>query len=285
MKITDIHGKITLSNGVKMPYLGLGVYKSKDGKEVKNAINYALDAGYRLIDTASFYDNEEGVGEAIKNSSIHREELFITTKVWNDDQGYENTLKAFEVSRQKLNLDYIDLYLIHWPVPDVLEETWQALEKLYKDGKVRAIGVCNCLQHQLETIKKSGTIMPMVLQNEFHPKLVKQELIDYCKKENIQYQAWSPLMRGRILDNKTIAKIAEKHDKSIAQVIIRWDLQKGVLTIPKSVHQQRIEDNANVFDFELTAEEIKTIDALHNDERTGAHPDHFMKHFAKKSKA
>ena len=283
MKITDIHGKITLSNGVKMPYLGLGVYKSKDGKEVKNAINYALDAGYRLIDTASFYANEEGVGEAIKNSNINREELFITTKVWNDDQGYENTLKAFEISRQKLNLDYIDLYLIHWPVPNVLEETWQALEKLYKDGKVKAIGVCNCLQHQLETIKESGTIMPMVLQNEFHPKLVQQELIDYCKKENIQYQAWSPLMRGRILENKILAKIAEKHHKSIAQVIIRWDLQKGVLTIPKSVHQKRIIENANIFDFELTAEEIKNIDALHNDERTGAHPDHFMEHFARKS--
>lgn len=283
MKITDIKGTVTLQNGVKMPSLGLGVYKSKNGEEVKNAINYALDAGYRLIDTASFYDNEEGVGEAIKNSNINREELFITTKVWNDDQGYENTLKAFEVSRQKLNLDYIDLYLIHWPVPDVLEETWQALEKLYKDGKVKAIGVCNCLQHQLETIKKNGTILPMVLQNEFHPKLVQQELIDYCKKENIQYQAWSPLMRGRILENETIAKIAKKYNKSIAQVIIRWDLQKGVLTIPKSVHQKRIKENADVFDFELTTAEVKTISSLDENERTGAHPDHFMEHFANKS--
>tara|TARA_B100000678_G_scaffold8291_2_gene6925 strand:+ start:1485 stop:2396 length:912 start_codon:yes stop_codon:yes gene_type:complete len=281
MKITDINGKVTLSNGVKMPYLGLGVYKSKDGEEVKNAINYAFDAGYRLIDTASFYNNEEGVGEAIRESEIERKELFITTKVWNDDQGYQNTLKAFETSRQKLGLDYIDLYLIHWPVPHVLEETWQALEKLYNDGKVKAIGVCNCLQHQLETIKQAGSIVPMVLQNEFHPKLVQQELIDYCKRENIQYQAWSPLMRGQILENKTIAEIAKKYNKSIAQVILRWDLQKGVLTIPKSVHQQRIEENRNIFDFKLTSEEVKTIDALHNNERTGAHPDHFMEHFAK----
>ncbi|SHI50883.1 Aldo/keto reductase [Mesonia phycicola] len=281
MKITDITGKVTLHNGIEMPYLGLGVYKSKDGNEVVKAIHNALEAGYRLIDTASFYNNEEGVGEAIKTSSVARDQIFVTTKVWNDDQGYENTLKAFEVSRSKLNLDYIDLYLIHWPVPDVLEGTWRALEKLYKDGKVKAIGVSNCLTHQLETIKKSGSIKPMVLQNEFHPKLLQQDLIDYCKKENIQYQAWSPLMRGRILENEVIKEIANKYNKSVAQIIIRWDLQKGVLTIPKSVHKQRIIENASVFDFTLTDEEISTIDLLDNDERTGAHPDHFMEHFNK----
>ncbi|MBW2960618.1 aldo/keto reductase [Mesonia sp. JHPTF-M18] len=281
MNITDIQGKITLHNGIEMPYLGLGVYKSKDGNEVKNAISFALNAGYRLIDTASFYGNEKGVGEAIRESKLSRDEIFVTTKVWNDDQGYENTLKAFEISIKKLGLDYLDLYLIHWPVPDVLEETWQALEKLYIEGKVKAIGVCNCLKHQLETIKKSGTILPMVLQNEFHPKLVQQELIDYCKKQNIYYQAWSPLMRGQILNNKTLTEIARKYNKSVAQIIIRWDLQKGILTIPKSVHKNRIEENAAVFNFQLSSDEIKKIDALHTNERTGAHPDHFMEHFSK----
>lgn len=281
MKITDISGTAKLHNGTEMPYLGLGVYKTKDGAEVKAAINFALEAGYRHIDTASFYKNEEGVGEAVKTSAIPREEIFVTTKVWNDDQGYEETLKAFEVSLQKLKMDYVDLYLIHWPVPGKYLETWTALEKIYKEGKAKAIGVCNCLPHHIEAIMDEGDIKPMLLQNEFHPRLVQQPVIDFCKKNEIQYQAWSPLMRGRILENEKLRKLASKYGKSPAQIIIRWDLQKGVITIPKSVHKERIEENADIFDFQLSSEEVALIDSLDREERTGAHPDHFMDHFAK----
>ncbi|MGA9590086.1 MAG: aldo/keto reductase [Salegentibacter sp.] len=281
MKITDISGTAKLHNGTEMPYLGLGVYKTKDGAEVKAAINFALEAGYRHIDTASFYKNEEGVGEAVKTSAIPREEIFVTTKVWNDDQGYEETFKAFEVSLQKLKMDYVDLYLIHWPVPGKYLETWAALEKIYKEGKAKAIGVCNCLPHHIEAIMDEGDIKPMLLQNEFHPRLVQQPVIDFCKKNEIQYQAWSPLMRGRILENEKLRKLASKYGKSPAQIIIRWDLQKGVITIPKSVHKERIEENADIFDFQLSSEEVALIDSLDREERTGAHPDHFMDHFAK----
>ncbi|MDN3593430.1 aldo/keto reductase [Zunongwangia endophytica] len=282
MKITDINGRVQLNNGLDMPYLGLGVYKTKDGEEVRNAIHYALKAGYRHIDTASFYKNEEGVGAAIIESGIAREEIFITSKVWNDDQGYEGTLEAIDESLEKLKMDYLDLYLIHWPVPDTLNETWRAMEEIYKSGKVKAIGLCNCVEHQMDTVIENGSIKPMLLQNEFHPKLLQQNMLDFCAKNNIQYEGWSPLMRGQILDNNIIKNIAEKYGKSTAQVVLRWDLQKGVITIPKSVHQDRIEQNAAIFDFELSEVEVKQIDSLDNDKRTGAHPDHFMEHFADK---
>ncbi|MCH4824367.1 aldo/keto reductase [Gramella lutea] len=282
MDISDIKATITLHNGVKMPYLGLGVYKAEDGKEVKNAIHYALEAGYRLIDTAAFYDNEEGVGTAISSSNIPREDIFVTSKLWIDDQGKENTRKAFENSLKKLGFEYLDLYLIHWPVPGKFLESWKVLQKLYEDGKVKAIGVSNCLQHHLESIKDLGGIQPMVLQNEFHPKLIQQELIDYCRKNAIQYQAWSPLMRGEILDHKILKDLAEEHKKTIAQIVLRWDLEKGVASIPKSVHKDRIIENANIFDFELSPDDIQKIDALENHTRTGAHPDKFMEYFRKK---
>lgn len=279
MRITDIHGKVKLVNGIEMPYLGLGVYKADNGQEVINSIEHALEAGYRLIDTAAFYDNEEGVGEAIRNSDIPREEIFVTSKIWIDDQGTDSTRNAFKDSLDKMGLDYLDLYLIHWPVPGKFLDTWEIIQELYAEGSIKAIGVSNCLKHHLESFKKLGGVQPMVLQNEFHPKLVQQDLIDYCKKNNIHYQAWSPLMRGQILDNKVIKELAEKHSRSAAQVVLRWDLQKGVATIPKSVHKERIIENSKVFDFELSAEDIHRIDTLEDSTRTGAHPDHFMEYF------
>lgn len=277
-----INRRTILYNGVEMPVIGLGVYKAKDGEEVVNSIHHAFEAGYRLIDTASFYDNESGVGKAIKMANVDRQDVFITTKVWNDDHGYEQTLKAFEDSRKKLGLDYIDLYLIHWPVPDKYLETWKALEHLYKRGKVKAIGVSNCLQHHLKDIITHSDIKPMVLQNEFHPRLVQQELLDFCKQNGIQYEGWSPLMRGQILENDLLKSIGLKYEKTVAQVVLRWHVQKGVVAIPKSVNRGRIRENADVFDFELRVEEMAMIDALDREERTGAHPDNFMEHFKRK---
>ncbi|AVR45967.1 aldo/keto reductase [Christiangramia fulva] len=279
MEISNIGGRWKLSNGVKIPYLGLGVYKAKDGNEVKNAVKVALDAGYRLIDTATFYHNEEGVGEAIRESGIPREEIFVTTKLWIDDQLNDNTENAFYKSLDRLKLDYIDLYLIHWPVPEKYLESWKVIQKIYDSGKVKAIGVSNCLEHHLESLKALGGISPMLVQNEFHPRLVQKDLIEYCHKNDIIYQAWSPLMRAEILSNQTIQKIAKKHQKTPAQVVIRWDLQMGVATIPKSVHKKRIEENARVFDFELSKDEMELITSLDKEERTGAHPDKFMRHF------
>ncbi|TWP30112.1 aldo/keto reductase [Apibacter muscae] len=285
MKITDIKGTVNLSNGVKMPYLGLGLYKAEDGQEVINSIHKALDAGYRHLDTATYYFNEEGVGEAIKSTSIAREEIFIATKVWYTEQKYEDTKKAFYSSLNKLGLDYIDLYLIHWPHPDYYLEAWKAMDELYKEGKIKAIGVCNCMQHHLQKIIDLGGTKPMVNQMEFHPNLVQQELLDFCKKNNIQYEAWSPLKRGGLFEAPTLKQIAEKYEKSVAQIILRWDLQKGVVTIPKSTNPERILANADIFNFILTEEEIHTIDSLDNGDRTGAHPDHFLEYFAKKNKS
>lgn len=282
MEIEDINSTTTLNNGVEMPVLGLGVYKTKNGSEVINAVHDAFEAGYRHIDTATFYRNEDGVGEAIRTGGVPRNELFITTKVWNDSHGRENTLRAFEASREKLGLEYIDLYLIHWPVPKKYLETWQALESIYKEGKVKAIGVCNCLQHHLKEIFEAGEIKPMLLQNEFHPRLVQQSLLDFSKENGIQYESWSPLMRGRILQNQTLKGIAAKYGKTVAQVVLRWNLQKGVIIIPKSVHKSRIIENARIFDFRLTEEDMQQIDSLDREERTGAHPDNFLDHFKKR---
>ena len=282
MEIKNIYSKTTLNNGVEMPVLGLGVYKTRDGAEVENAINYALNAGYRLIDTASFYANEEGVGKACRSSIFPREDLFVTSKLWLDDQGYKKTHIAFERALDRLKLDYLDLYMIHWPMPDLYIESWKAMEELYNAGKIRAIGVCNCLPHHIESIKEKCEIKPMVLQNEFHPRLVQPDILRYCSENDIQLQAWAPLMRGQILDNNVVATIAQKHHKTAAQVLVRWDLQKGVCTIPKSVHEHRIVENADVFDFELSIDEIQQIDALDREERTGAHPDNFLEHFEKK---
>lgn len=265
----------TLQNGVKMPVLGLGVYKVENGEEVVNAVKSALKAGYRSIDTAAFYKNEEGVGQGIRESGVPREDIFVTTKVWNTEQGYASTLKSFDNSLERLGLDYLDLFLIHWPVPNKYKDTWRALEKLYKDGKVRTIGVSNFNIHHLEDVMKDAEIKPMVNQVELHPCLTQVELRTYCKEHGIQMEAWSPIMRGRLLDNETLVEIGKKYHKTTTQVILRWDYQHGIITIPKSVHENRIIENAQIFDFELTSDDMKKIDGLNQNFRTGADPDNF----------
>jgi diketogulonate reductase-like aldo/keto reductase len=275
MKVSDLHGTVELKNGVPMPYLGLGVFLVHEGEEVKQAVKYALSAGYRHIDTASLYGNERGVGQSVRESGVPRKEIFVTSKVWNSDQGYTNTLHAFDVSMKLLGFEYLDLYLIHWPVKGKYAETWKALEQLYSEGRVRAIGVSNFLRHHLENLLTHCKVVPMVNQMEFHPRLVQQELIDFCKSHIIQYEAWSPLMQGKIFNIKELHSLAEKYKKDIAQIVLRWNLQKGVVTIPKSVRRERIISNAQIFDFEITQQDMHAIDRLDKNERVGADPDNF----------
>ncbi|MCI3918677.1 aldo/keto reductase [Paenibacillus sp. TRM 82003] len=257
-----------------MPRLGLGVFKVSEGDEVERAVETALEVGYRSIDTAKAYRNEEGVGRAIRASGVPREELFVTTKVWNADQGYEETLAAFEASRERLGLDVIDLYLVHWPVKGKYLATYRALEKLYQDGAVRAIGVSNFQIHHLKDVFANSDVKPMVNQVEYHPLLSQVPLREFCEAEGIQLEAWSPLMQGN-LDVPELQRIAARHGKSPAQVVLRWDLQHGVVTIPKSTNAGRIRENADVFDFELTREDMAALDGLNRDRRFGSDPDNF----------
>lgn len=271
----DLQDTTTLHNGIKMPWFGLGVFKVKEGADIINSVKAAIKNGYKSIDTAAIYQNEEGVGQAIKESGVSRDELFLTSKVWNADQGYESTLQAYETSLRKLGTDYLDLYLIHWPGKNKYKETWEALEKLYKDGRVRAIGVSNFKIHHLEDLLSEAEIKPMVNQVEYHPHLTQKELLAFCQKEGIQMEAWSPLKQGQLLSDPTINEIGEKYSKTPAQVILRWDLQNKVVTIPKSIKEHRIIENANIFDFELSVEDMKRIDGLNKNERVGADPDVF----------
>lgn len=274
-KTTDIKGSFILHNGVAMPYLGLGTYQADNEQEVIDSVKDALEIGYRHIDTASVYKNEEGVGKGIKESAVAREDIFVVSKVWNTDQGYDSTIQAFADSLERLQLDYLDLFLIHWPVAGKYKDTWKALEYLYAQKKVRAIGVSNFLQHHLEDVLTDCKVVPMVNQMEFHPYVVQQDLIDFCTKNTIQYEAWSPFMQGKVFGLDICKELAEKHNKSVAQVILRWNLQKGVATIPKSVHKNRIAANADIFDFELSKEDVAYLDSLDRGERIGPHPDHF----------
>lgn len=277
--INGLQETTALHNGVKMPWLGIGVFKVEEGPELVNALKAAIKHGYRSIDTAAIYGNEEGVGEGIreglKEAKISRQDLFVTSKVWNTDLGYELTLKAFESSLQKLGLEYLDLYLIHWPVEGKYKDAWRALETLYKQGKVKAIGVSNFQIHHLEDLMISAEIKPMINQVEYHPRLTQKELQEFCQKHEIQLEAWSPLMQGELLDNDTLQSISAKYQKSIAQIILRWDLQNGVITIPKSTKEHRIIENASIFDFELTKEDMEKIDSLNENKRVGPDPDHF----------
>lgn len=275
----NLQDKTTLHNGVKMPWFGIGVFKVEEGPELVNAVKTAIKHGYRSVDTAAIYGNEEGVGqgirEGIKEAGIAREDLFVTSKVWNADLGYDSTIAAYEASLNKLGLEYLDLYLIHWPVEGKYNDGWRALETLYKEGRVKAIGVSNFQIHHLEDLMKDAEIKPMVNQVEYHPRLTQKELQSFCKEHGIQLEAWSPLMQGELLDHQILKDIANKYDKSIAQVILRWDLQNGVVTIPKSTKEHRIVENATVFDFELTEEDMKRIDDLNQNYRVGPDPDNF----------
>ncbi|WP_291961014.1 aldo/keto reductase [Maribacter sp.] len=275
LRITDIKGSFELRNGVQMPYLGLGTYLSDNDQEVVDAVKSALQLGYRHIDTAAAYKNEEGVGKGIRESGVDRNDIFLVSKVWNDDQGYEETLKAFDASLERLGVDYLDLYLIHWPVKGKYKDTWRALEHLYAQKKIKAIGVSNFLKHHLEDVMSDCKVVPMVNQMEFHPHLVQQELIDFCVDNGIQYESWSPFMQGKVFKLDICSDLAEKYNKSVAQIILRYNLQKGVVAIPKSVHAKRIASNADIFDFELSNEDIAFLDGLETGERTGPDPDNF----------
>jgi diketogulonate reductase-like aldo/keto reductase len=269
----DNSSTVTLNNGVKMPWLGLGVWQSAPGRETHQAVQWALEIGYRSIDTAALYKNEADVGRAVRESGIPRESIFITTKLWNADHGYKPALKAFDESRRKLGVDVVDLYLIHWPIKGRLTETWKALEKLYADGKVRAIGVSNFLVHHLEELLPGCGVTPAVNQVEFHPLLVQKDLLDFDESHGIRPEAWAPLTRGRIFSDPTVLSMAREYGRTPAQIILRWDIQLGVVTIPKSVHRERILENSRIFDFELSKADIEKLMKLETGTRIGWHPD------------
>lgn len=276
---------LKLSSGCMMPQLGLGVWQSPAGEATVNAVYWALENGYRHIDTAAIYRNEESVGEGMKLAQtklgIKREDIFLTTKLWNDCQGYEETLKAFDTSLRKLQTDYLDLYLIHWPRGDkILEangkkyiDTWRAFEKLHKEGRIRSIGVSNFQIKHLKDIFGMCTVKPMVNQVELHPLNQQRELRAFCAEHDIKITCWSPLGQGKLLEDPAIGAIAAAHKRTPAQVILRWELQHGLITIPKSIHEDRIKQNAKVFDFELSADDMKAIDGMNKNQRYGPVPE------------
>ncbi|ALS79328.1 glyoxal reductase [Planococcus kocurii] len=272
MELT-INSTKQLHNGVEMPRFGLGVYKMTDKEAAVEAMITAIGAGYTAIDTATIYDNEAEVGEAVRNSGVKRENLFVTSKVWNTDQGYDETLRAFEASLKRLDFDYLDLYLTHWAIEGKYVDTYRAIQRLYDEKLVRSIGVSNHQEHHLEKIMATANTKPMINQIELHPQLTQVPLRNYCDANDIVVTSWSPLARGRLLEDPVLVEIAKQHNKSIAQVIIRWHLQNDLVIIPKSVTPSRIQENAQVFDFALTPEEMGIIDGLNQDWRSGTHPD------------
>lgn len=255
-----------LNNGVSMPLLGLGVYDMYQ-KEAEQAVLWALELGYRLIDTAAMYHNETEIGNAVRASGVNRSELFITTKVNNTDQGFDETLRAFDVSQGKLQTEYVDLYLVHWPLRTTRKDTWKALERLYSEGRVRAIGVANYLIPFLEELETHATVVPAVNQVEFSPYLFLEDLLDHCKKKNIQLQAYTPLIRGQRMDDPRLQALAKKYEKTPAQMILRWAIQHGVSTIPKSVNQARLKENFGVFDFDISADDLRVMNGFNENFR------------------
>jgi len=273
-------GKVTLNNGLEMPLVGYGVFRVPDGDDLAEAVKTAIAKGYRSIDTAQVYRNEESVGRGIRTAIaeglVSRDELFVTSKVWNDGLSYEETLAAYDSSLEKLGLDYLDLYLIHWPGLDTnYIEAYKALEKIYQDGRVRSIGVSNFHVHHLEHLLKETTVIPVINQIEFHPHLTQEEVRAYCKEHGIQVEAWSPLMNGSLLEEELIQQLATKYSKTPAQIVLRYDVQHGVVTIPKTMTPARMTENLHVFDFALTDEEMAQLDAMNDGLRCGPDPEKF----------
>ena len=270
-----------LNNEVQIPKIGFGTWKIQDGEAAINAIKIAVKNGYRHIDTAAIYANEKGIGIGIKECGIAREKLFITSKLWNTERGFESTLKAFEKTLKDLQLDYLDLYLIHWPAnahqfenwKQINAETWRAMEKLHSEGKIRTIGVSNFMEHHLKPLLENAKIMPSVNQIEYHPGFLQTDCVKFCKKHNIQVEGWSPLGRGGVLNNEILIDIANKYHKSVAQLCIRWALQNKVIPLPKSTTPDRIKENFEVFDFEISESDMDLINQIENIGNSGLNPD------------
>ncbi|GGG46001.1 aldo/keto reductase [Bizionia arctica] len=270
-----------LNNKVSIPSVGFGTWQTPDGETAINSIKIAVESGYRHIDAAAIYNNEKGVGAGIKACGIPRKDLFITSKLWNTERGYETTLKAFEKTLKDLDLEYLDLYLIHWPATsnqfknwqELNSETWRAMEFLYSEGKIKALGVSNFLEHHLVPLMEFATIQPAVNQLEFHPGFMQKDCVAFCIKNNIQVEGWSPLGRGEVLENELLKSMATKYNKSVAQICIRWALQNQVLPLPKSVTPSRIKENFQVYDFEISEADITAINNMDDFGSSGLHPD------------
>lgn len=271
----------TLSNNYKIPNIGFGTFRTPSGEETEQSVLNAIKAGYRHIDCAAAYGNEKSVGDAIRKSGVAREELFVTSKLWNDEKGYEKTLAAFNRTLADLQLDYLDLYLIHWPIAKAYKnnwqeansESWRAFEELYNQGKIKAIGVSNFLPHHFEPLLATAKIVPMVNQIEFHPGMLQEETVEFCKQHNILVEAWAPFSNGQILKHPVLMEIADKYNKSVAQLSLRWIMQKGIVPLPKSVTPERIKNNLEVFDFEISEQDVLKIDRLTDFGSSGLHPD------------
>lgn len=276
--IQSLQDSVELANGTKIPGFGLGVFQVAN-QDASEAVKEAITTGYRLIDTAQIYGNEEGTGEGIKKglkaANLERKDLFVTSKVWNNHLSYEETIQALNESLEKLGLDYLDLYLIHWPGKDAFRTSYKALEDLYRQGKIKAIGVSNFQKHHLEELLDFASIKPVLNQIELHPKLIQEELRTFCQEKGIQIQAWSPLMQGQILSQPVLKEIAQNHQRSVAQIVFRWAIQQNILVVSKSTKPERIKSNAQLFDFELTQAELNQITALNENLRVGPDPDQF----------
>jgi diketogulonate reductase-like aldo/keto reductase len=271
-----LKARVDLNHGGSMPWLGLGVWQVSSDAETESVVRAAIELGYRSIDTAKIYGNERGTGQAIRTCGVPREELFITTKVWNDDVRVGRVAAAFEQSLKLLGLEYLDLYLVHWPIAGKIVEAWKALEKLQRSGRVKAIGVSNHMRPHLDELLPTAEIIPAVNQIEFHPYLQSRALVDYCRAQEIQVEAWSPLMQGgELLRDPVLVDLAKRRGRTVAQVVLRWEVQRGVVTIPKTVKRPRLVENSGIFDFSLTDVEMAAIDALDRNHRSGSDPLNF----------